>query len=249
MANASFAFSLKEGEVDIGYYRVQILDPIGSGAFGRVCAGFHRNTSQTIVAKGIDFMNDYMKSAALEEGTLAKTLIHPNLVKIFDINVRKNTVWLSYEFCELGNLAQYLKHHADMNLTDKCFMMHDITQAVQYLHMHNPRIIHRDIKPENVVITKGTRRDFAKLTDFGLAKLYDFGTSEGSSTFYLMQNRTEAGTPGYIAPEFYLKEGSRVKYTATFDIFSLGLVFHVMMEYGPNHRSAIPHIGMYFLNQ
>ena len=234
----------KEGEVDIGAYRVQILDPIGSGAFGRVCSGFHRITRQTIAAKGIDFMDDYMKSAALEEGSLAKTLTHPNLVKIFDINVRKNTVWLFCEFCELGNLAQYLNNHADMNLTDKCYMMQDITQAVQYLHMHKPRIIHRDIKPENSVITKGTQRDSAKLTDFGLAKMYDSSISDGSSAFYLKQNRTEAGTPLYMAPEFYLKEGNRVNYTATVDIFSLGLLFDVIMEYGADHRSTFPHSGM-----
>ena len=43
--------------------------------------------------------------------------------------------------------------------------------GVDFLHSH--RIVHRDLKPQNLLVTKsGT----IKLTDFGLARIYDFYT-------------------------------------------------------------------------
>ena len=49
--------------------------------------------------------------------------------------------------------------------------MFQILRGVDFLHSH--RIVHRDIKPQNVLITHDGK---VKLTDFGLARIYDFYT-------------------------------------------------------------------------
>ena len=49
--------------------------------------------------------------------------------------------------------------------------MLQILNGVDFLHSH--RIVHRDMKPQNLLVTlDGT----LKLTDFGLARIYDFYT-------------------------------------------------------------------------
>ena len=48
-------------------------------------------------------------------------------------------------------------------------MMFQVLRGVDFLHSH--RIIHRDLKPQNLLITRDGR---IKITDFGLARIYDF---------------------------------------------------------------------------
>ena len=48
-------------------------------------------------------------------------------------------------------------------------MMFQMLRGVDFLHSH--RIIHRDLKPQNLLITRDGR---IKITDFGLARIYDF---------------------------------------------------------------------------
>ncbi len=49
--------------------------------------------------------------------------------------------------------------------------MYQILSGVDFLHSH--RIVHRDLKPQNLLVT---REGTVKLTDFGLARIYDFYT-------------------------------------------------------------------------
>jgi p70 ribosomal S6 kinase len=64
-----------------------------------------------------------------------------------------------------------------------------MVSALSYLH--DKLIIHRDLKPENLVFDSA---GYLKITDFGIAKLWQKDNSKESS-----------GTPGYMAPEVMCK--------------------------------------------
>ena len=73
--------------------------------------------------------------------------------------------------------------------------------------MHESHIIHRDLKPENILMEAS---GYAKLTDFGFAKVVE----PGARTYTL------CGTPEYIAPEVLLNKGPGAVCSARFPGYS-----------------------------
>ena len=85
--------------------------------------------------------------------------------------------------------------------------------------------MHRDLKPENLLFRNKDSFDCV-IADYGLA---DFSYAEE----YLF---VRCGTPGYVAPEVINIKDMKTKYEAICDIFSLGLIFHLLLM----GRSAFP---------
>lgn len=82
--------------------------------------------------------------------------------------------------------------------------------ALDYIHTNN--ILHRDIKPENLVLDE---RGYVRLTDFGIAKIYQKENSSETS-----------GTPGYMAPEVMCAKN----HTIAVDYFALGVMTYEFMN-------------------
>jgi len=86
---------------------------------------------------------------------------------------------------------------------------------------HELGIVHRDLKPENVLITRTTGgRDYAKVLDFGLAKLDQRGAPSRET-----ERNAIVGTPYFMAPEQIRGEDV----DARTDIYSFGaLMFELL---------------------
>jgi serine/threonine protein kinase len=84
-----------------------------------------------------------------------------------------------------------------------------ILLAFEYIHVNN--ILHRDLKPENLVLDE---RGYVRLTDFGIAKVYQKENSSETS-----------GTPGYMAPEVMCAQN----HTIAVDYFALGVFTYEFM--------------------
>ncbi len=94
--------------------------------------------------------------------------------------------------------------------------MYDLLKGLNELEKLS--IMHRDIKPENVMVRTRSNSKELVIVDFGLASRTDIPK-------YLLER---CGTPGYVAPEIAnFKPGDRL--TARCDIFSLGVVFHILL--------------------
>lgn len=83
--------------------------------------------------------------------------------------------------------------------------------------MHAKNIMHRDLKPENLIFKTPDSCDLA-IVDLGLATRADI------DSFMFVR----CGTPGFVAPEVINIHDLNCKYGTICDIFSLGLIFHLL---------------------
>ncbi|MCJ8742014.1 hypothetical protein PDJAM_G00077410 [Pangasius djambal] len=140
-------------------------------------------------------------------------------------------LWFVMEFCEGGDLNQYILSRRPDPRTNRSFMK-QLTSAVAFLHKNN--IVHRDLKPDNILISQKFGTPIIKVADFGLSKVcaglgcVDRG-SEGHVEKNINVNKfwlsSACGSDFYMAPEVW--EGH---YTAKADIFALGIIIWAMLE-------------------
>ncbi|XP_034725631.1 serine/threonine-protein kinase 35-like [Etheostoma cragini] len=141
-------------------------------------------------------------------------------------------LWFIMEFCEGGDLNQFILSRRPDPLTNNSFML-QLTSAVAFLHENN--IVHRDLKPDNILISEKSGAPILKVADFGLSKVCaglghsnerkegeDKNKNVNVNKFWLS---SACGSDFYMAPEVW--EGH---YTAKADIFALGIIIWAMLE-------------------
>ncbi|KAJ8369690.1 hypothetical protein SKAU_G00097180 [Synaphobranchus kaupii] len=139
-------------------------------------------------------------------------------------------LWFVMEFCEGGDLNQFILSRRPDPRTNKSFML-QLTSAVAFLHKNN--IVHRDLKPDNILISEKSGVPVLKVADFGLSKVCaglgglgkegeERGKNVNVNKFWLS---SACGSDFYMAPEVW--EGH---YTAKADIFALGIIIWAMLE-------------------
>lgn len=149
-------------------------------------------------------------------------------------------LWFVMEFCEGGDLNQYILSRRPDRQTNRSFMR-QMTSAVAFLHKNN--IVHRDLKPDNILISQKSGSPVLKVADFGLSKVCAGLNSKNSEEYPAAgagskdsnQNNmgninkfwlsSACGSDFYMAPEVW--EGH---YTAKADIFALGIIIWAMIE-------------------
>ncbi|PIN26131.1 Serine/threonine protein kinase [Handroanthus impetiginosus] len=186
---------------------------LGRGGFGSVYKGQFPNGVEIAVKVLNRGPNKSIEEQFMAEvGTIGRTH-HINLVRLYGFCYDQFMSALVYEFMENGSLDKHLFSDNKKLEWDK---LHQIAigtaKGIAYLHEEcKQRIIHYDIKPGNVLLDE----NFApKVADFGLAKLCNREDTHVTLTGY-------RGTPGYIAPEFMLKN---FPITYKCDVYSFGIL-------------------------
>jgi serine/threonine protein kinase len=107
------------------------------------------------------------------EVTTISAMQHRNLVKLHGFCIDSNTPLLVYEYLQNGSLDTALFGHSRLNLDwgTRFNIILGIASGLTYLHEESSvRIVHRDIKASNILLETDLT---PKISDFGLAKLYD----------------------------------------------------------------------------
>ncbi len=152
--------------------------------------------------EGIDEVNQRFEREAFAIGRVD----HPNCVNVSDFGkLQDGTLYMVLELLDGVLLSDLLDRERRLDWKRTLHIGRHVLSALEYAH--DAGIIHRDIKPENVILVdQDEDADFAKILDFGIAKLRDDAHPEENTGILtndanLTQHGVTIGTPTYIAPE------------------------------------------------
>uniref|UniRef100_A0A0B7BN15 Uncharacterized protein n=1 Tax=Arion vulgaris TaxID=1028688 RepID=A0A0B7BN15_9EUPU len=155
---------VKQGSV-YDYY--DILEELGSGAFGVVHRCIEKATGRVFVAKFINTPYPLDKYTVKNEISIMNQLHHPKLINLHDAFEDKYEMVLILEFLSGGELFDRIA--AEDYKMSEAEVINYMRQACEGLkHMHEHNIVHLDIKPENIMC-ETKKASTVKIIDFGLA--------------------------------------------------------------------------------
>jgi serine/threonine-protein kinase len=199
--------------------RYEILGELGRGAMGVVYRAVDPVIGRNVAVKtirlteeGTGLSRPELLSRFQTEARAAGLLTHPNIVVVYDAGEEDGLYYITMELV-VGQSMQAVFDDTEAFPVPRILrILEQACSALQFAHERN--IVHRDIKPANLMLTAD---DTVKVTDFGTAKILQFGTVQ--QTTHVM------GTPSYMSPEQV--KGRPVD--GRTDIFSLGVVMYEML--------------------
>ncbi|KAL0407104.1 UNVERIFIED_CONTAM: putative LRR receptor-like serine/threonine-protein kinase [Sesamum latifolium] len=209
---------------------------LGEGGFGPVYKGTLED-GRLVAVKQLSVASRQGKTQFLAEIATISAVQHRNLVKLYGCCIEIDKRLLVYEYLENKSLDQLLFGTETKNLyldwTTRYGICLGVARGLAYLHEESRlRIVHRDVKASNILLDSNLT---PKISDFGLAKLYDDDKTHISTRV--------AGTIGYLAPEYAM----RGRLTEKADIFSFGVVALEIVSGRPNFDPSLQHDMRYLL--
>jgi serine/threonine protein kinase/tetratricopeptide (TPR) repeat protein len=216
--------------------RYEIVEELGKGGMGKVYRVYDKTTEEDVALKLLnpDIASDKKTIERFRnELKLARKITHKNVCRMYDLNEKDNTHFITMEYI-LGEDLKSLIRRMGKIPVEKAL---DITQQVcsGLKEAHDLGIVHRDLKPQNIMIDKDGN---AKIMDFGIARSVQMGgVTEAGLSF---------GTPDYMSPEQV--KGQDVDQRS--DIYSLGVSLYEMLTGTVPFKDETPYaVAMKHVNE
>ncbi len=206
------------------HYRITAA--LGAGGMGEVYLAedtkLDRKVALKILPADVATDRDRMERF-VREAKAAAALNHPSIAHIYEIGDSEGTHFIAMEYIDGVTLREKI-HHAGESLTVLVGYLAQVAEGLA--KAHHAGIVHRDLKPENVMIT---RDGYAKILDFGLAKLVQprgplgIDQADSDKTIGTVRQSTTGmvlGTIGYMSPEQASGRVHEIDHRS--DIFSFG---------------------------
>jgi serine/threonine protein kinase/tetratricopeptide (TPR) repeat protein len=159
---------IRERGEKVGRYAV--LDVIGRGGMGVVYLAWDPQLDRRIALKLValageaDFELETQRARLLREAQALARLGHPNVVKVHDVGVCDDQVFIAMEHVGGENLRDWLR----IRRRSVRAIVDVFRAAAQGLAAaHAVDLVHRDFKPDNVLVGEA---GVVKVVDFGLAR-------------------------------------------------------------------------------
>lgn len=180
----------------------------------------YRFANNLLVLKEINLQR-FMKRhwVNLQREFVSIQLKHEGVLPTHGFFFLPNRVFFVLEHAPGGDLYQSLKREGPYSEERTKHIMHQLLEAVKYIHAQN--IIHRDLKLDNILYVN-TSSDKIKVADFGVC----FPKTEFRS-----HPETKVGTLDYMAPEVIEDEteGSQI-YDEKVDIWAMGIICYELLH-------------------
>ncbi len=205
------------GRVVAGRYRLEAR--AGEGGMGVVYRARHVLIDRVVALKLIrpDLRGEtHLRAWMLREARAANRVDHAHIIDIHDIGeTEEGELYLVMEYLVGTSLSSELAK-GPMNLSRGVDILEQMCAALA--RAHDLGVIHRDLKSDNILMTsRGGRKDFVKILDFGLAHLaMDPRLAPKGAVF---------GTPEYMSPEQARGEEAG----PPSDLYALGVLFFEML--------------------
>ena len=215
-----------EGRIVLGRYRLE--QRLGAGGFGVVWRARDERLERDVAVKIVPSSGDHDDDARVQrEAVAAARLNHPGIVALYELGRDEHAAYLVSELVDGATLAE-LSREGAVSDRDVARIGSALCDALE--HAHARGVIHRDVKPGNVMVIAepAAGAGFAKLTDFGIARL--------ASSDALTATGDVVGTLAYMAPEQAEGRGAGPES----DVYALALTLYEAWTGSNPVRAASP---------
>jgi len=208
----------------------ELVEELARGGMGVVYKARQISLKRTVALKMIlagRFATKNLVERFKAEAATAALLQHPNIVAVHEVGVHQGQHYFSMDFVEGCNLT-HLVGARPPPPTHVARYVRAIADAVQHAHDHG--ILHRDLKPSNILIDQSDR---PRVTDFGLAKRLEAGTS-------LTVTGQMLGSPNFMPPEQVTADGEA---SPQGDVYGLGaILYYLLTARAPFQGETVPSV-------
>jgi eukaryotic-like serine/threonine-protein kinase len=209
---------------ELGHYRIDGV--IGRGGMGIVYRATDTKLNRPVAIKFliVAVADPQAQRRFRQEAQTASGLNHPHIVTVHDVGESDGRQYIVSELIDGGTLDEWSVANRRRTWRQSVELLTGVADGIAAAHAAG--VLHRDIKPGNVLIASN---GYAKLADFGLAKLVHIDAGDPREQLAKISRNTRpgavVGTIAYMSPE----QASGQPLDARSDIFSFGIVLYELL--------------------
>ena len=206
-----------------GKYRIDAR--LNEGGMGTVYRGCHVLMDKTVAIKVLRpslAADEKIVARFSREARAASRISHPNALSVTDFGEDESGhVFIVMEFLSGRTLKQLIRDEGPLPLPRVVDITRQVGEALNAAHSQG--VVHRDLKSDNIMLLDTMTGDYAKVLDFGIAKINE---PDGVIDTNLTAPNLVIGTPQYMSPEQCAQDS---EIDARSDIYSLGVILYEML--------------------
>ena len=211
------------GQTLAAKYRIE--ERLSEGGMGTVYRGTHVLMDKTVAIKVLRpslAADEKLVARFSREARAASRISHPHALSVTDFGEAENgVVFLVMEYLNGYTLKEIIRQEGPMPLPRAVELLRQVGGALDAAHGEG--VVHRDLKSDNIMLLSSSGTDYAKVLDFGIAKIKE---PEGEYNPGLTAPDLVIGTPQYMSPE---QCSQSPDIDARSDIYSLGVILYEML--------------------